>query len=323
MAVPACVKELAHQVWTTAAHEIGKMHSCAEVGGVPVTFPYQDIEQVPSYEPIPLGVCQSYLAMRELHEPGTIAPEWVAFIQHIGVTRAQRGCNYPVDLVHAAYFVLEDYPDVAQQAGVLPFETLPEHEGGGPDLSDGTKIREVINAMLESPRLHGLLSRTLEYLIPDLSSGAFVDREKATTVIRDAGIRSGTLVDIGCGMGDNTVQWKEQTGLRTIGIDRQFHPRWYGPYWRDHQSGAQFARADIAEALPVAEQSVDVVVYENVVPHQTEESVARTLEHVHRVLRDDGLLAIGPQHDEESDENGGWMFVRKEFGTLKKMLQRR
>lgn len=323
MAVPVCVKELAHRVWTTAAHEIGGMHSRAEVGGVPVTFPYQNVEQLPPYEPMPPGVIQSYLAMRELHEPGAMPPEWVTFIQDIGAMRAGRECNYPVDLVHAAYFVIEDHPDVAREAGIPPFATLPEHDGGGPDFRDGVKVREVIDAMLGSPRLHELLARTLECLLPDLSSGAFLDRERATTVILELGIPNGTLVDIGCGMGDNTVQWREQTGLNTIGIDRQFHRRWYEPYWRTNQSGAEFTQADIAESLPMATQSVDVVVYENVVPHQTERGVAQTLEQVQRVLRDDGLLAIGPQHDEESDEHGGWMFLRKESGTLKKMLQRR
>ena len=66
-------------------------------------------------------------------------------------------------------------------------------------------------------------------------------------------------------------------------------------------------------------QSVDVVVYENVVPHQTVESVAKTLENVRLTLRDDGLLVIGPQTDDKSWDNGGWMFLKKELGELQEI----
>ena len=310
------MKELASRIWENAEHEIGGMGRCINVGGVPVTFPYQDVEQVPSNEPISPGICDSYLAMKGLHNPETMPETWIKFVQQVAVMRERKGCNSPINLIHAVNFVLEDFPKVARQENLSAFQVLPE---GCPDLSDGKKVREVVDAMLASPRLSALLVETLKSLIPDMSCGAFLDRNKAVAVIKDEGIQDGILLDIGCGLGENTGQWGEKTGLKPIGLERQYHPKWYGDIWRDSKLGARFARADIAEALPMPKRSVEVVVYENVVPHQTVESVEKTLDNIRVALRDGGLLIIGPQTDEKSWDNGGWMFLKKELGELQEI----
>lgn len=316
MANAVCMKELAGRIWENAEHEINGMGHCLKIWGVPVTYPYEDVGQIPFNEPIPSGICESYLAMKDLHDPETMPLEWIEFIQEVGAIREKNGCNHPVNLVHAVNFVLEDFKEVARQENLLPFDVLPE---GCPDLSDGKRVKDVVDSMLASPRLNALLVETLKSLIPDMSSGAYLNRSKAVKVIRDAGKQGGLLLDIGCGLGGNTAQWGKETGLKTIGIDRQYHPKWYGENWRDNKFGAQFARADIAEALPMPNESVDVVVYENVVPHQTQESVAKTLENVRLTLRDGGLLAIGPQTDEKSWEKGGWTFLKKAAGELREL----
>ena len=310
------MKELAGRIWENSEHEINGMGNCLKIGGVPVTFPYKSVEQSSFNEPIPAGICDSYLAMKDLHRPETMPEDWIAFIQQAAAAREKKGCNSPINLVHAVNFVLEDFKEAAQQEKLFSFDVLPE---GCPDLSDRKKVREVVDAVLASPRLGPLLAQTVASLIPDMASGIFLDRNKAVETIKDEGIYDGILLNIGCGLGENTGQWGEKTGLKTIGVDRQYHPKWYRENWRDNKSGAQFARADIAEALPMPKQSVDVVVYENVVPHQTVESVAKTLENVRLTLRDDGLLVIGPQTDDDSWENGGWTFLRKVAGELREV----
>lgn len=318
MANSACMKELASRIWENAEHEIGGMGRCINVGGVPVTFPYQDVEQVPFNEQIPTGICASYLAMKDLHDPETMPAEWIKFIQKAGAVRERKGCNHPVNLIYAVHFVLEDFPVAAREENLFAFKALPE---GSPDLSDGERVRDVVSSVLASPRLSALLVETLKSLIPDMPSGAFLNQDKAVEVIRDEGIQDGVLLNIGCGLGENTGEWGEKTGLKPVGFDRQYHPKWYKENWRDNKLGAQFARVDIAEALPMPNGSADVVVYENVVPHQTVESVAKTLDNVSRVLRDDGLLVIGPQTDDVSWENGGWTFLKKEAGELREIVR--
>lgn len=316
MANLACMKELAGMIWENAEHEINGMGHCLEIGGVPVTFPYQSVEQASFNEPIPPKICDSYFAMKDLHRPGAMPEDWVGFIREAASIREQKGCNDPVNLVYAVCFVLEDFPEAARQENLSPFDFLPE---GCPDLSDGKRVKQVVDSVLASPRLAPLLVQTITSLIPDMSSGAYLDRDKAVETIKDEGICDGILLNIGCGLGGNTAQWGKETGLKTIGIDRQYHPKWYGENWRDNKSGAQFARADIAEALPMLNESVDVVVYENVVPHQTVKSVAKTLENVRLTLRNGGLLAIGPQTDEKSWEKGGWTFLKKVAGELREV----
>lgn len=316
MANSAYMKELASRIWENSEHEINGMGHCLEIGGVPVTFPYQSIEKASVKEPIPPKICDSYFAMKDLHRPGAMPENWVGFIQEVASIREKKGCNDPVNLVYAVCFVLEDFPEATRQENLSPFNFLPE---GCPDLSDGKKVREVVDSVLVSPRLGPLLIQTITSLIPDMPSGAFLDRDKAVEIIKDEGICDGILLNIGCGLGVNTAQWGKETGLRPVGVDRQYHPKWYGKNWKDNKSGAQFVRADIAEAIPMPKESVSVVVYENVVPHQTVDSVEKTLENVHLALHDGGLLVIGPQADDDSWEKGGWTFLRKVAGELREV----
>ena len=106
--------------------------------------------------------------MKGLHNPETMPETWIKFVQQVAVMRERKGCNSPINLIHAVNFVLEDFPKVARQENLSAFQVLPE---GCPDLSDGKKVREVVDAMLASPRLSALLVETLKSLIPDMSCG--------------------------------------------------------------------------------------------------------------------------------------------------------
>ena len=107
------------------------------------------------------------------------------------------------------------------------------------------------------------------------------------------------MLDIGCGLGENTGQWGEKTGLKPIGLERQYHPKWYGDIWRDSKLGARFARADIAEALPMPKKIRRSCSLRECSSAPNSRKRRKTLDNIRVALRDGGLLIIGPQTDEK------------------------
>lgn len=97
------------------------------------------------------------------------------------------------------------------------------------------------------------------------------------------------VVDVGCGDGW-LVRALAERGARVLGVDR-FESPLAAARARPQVAGERYERADARE-LPLADGSVDVVVYVNSLHHVPTEGLDAALAEARRVLRPGGVLYV-------------------------------
>lgn len=91
-----------------------------------------------------------------------------------------------------------------------------------------------------------------------------------------------TLLDIGCGMGFNTVLYRERIGTPFVtGIDAH--------EWGDVPFG--FVKQNIDDGLPFSDESFDVITSYHVIEHVSDTDLF--VKEIHRVLKPGGYAVIG------------------------------
>ncbi len=135
----------------------------------------------------------------------------------------------------------------------------------------------------------------------------------------------GVILEIGYGMGEHSVKIKEIGVSKLVSIDRQFHPVWYTE-WTNENNNIDFVRTD-ARNLPFGDRSVQVAILHFVTQYVSESGLTNIVSEASRVLKENGILAVGPQHeDSKSPERVNddlWrFFVKTKNSRGTEMLKR-
>lgn len=300
-------RSLKYQANKCAYPYSGKPEIPYYVGKVGVDYPYSEVEHASYDDIISPGVWDSYETLKTLFNPESMPPAWHSFIKSVNRAQKETGFTGPVNLAWGISFLAEDCP-LAKKYGLEEFGLL---NTGETDFRDAEKIKNSINIALAKPKLRKELRRIMSVLSPDMSA-SYVSTEKLVKFLERAGVTSGILAELGCGLGLESVNFAKNLKMQVVGMERQYHERWYPKFWveaRKEIGNLDFVRGDFAQALPFAEGSVDAAVMERVVPHVTHKSLENGLREVLRVLKPGGLFFVGP---ENTKDYSGWRILRKE-----------
>ena len=112
-------------------------------------------------------------------------------------------------------------------------------------------------------------------------------------VMRHTKGKSAKLLDIGCWNGPLEVLF-EKTKHHVTGIDLEESPLLYA---RKRFPRFRFVKANIARSLPFKKGEFDAVLYFMVIEHIPKKTELKSLTHINRVLKKDGLLFMNTMND--------------------------
>ncbi len=314
---------LSQRINTPLAHSLINLHykynglgvneedTYSKIEGVRTTFPFQtEVEEASWNDYIPSEVMETYDVCSRIMNPETMPQAWKDLLKEADQMRIERGSDMPLDIINGIFFLSLESKRY-KKLGLPQFELDGEL---GPKFSNEAQIREAITGAVKDRKLRGDLRDELAIQIPDVGLSD-LDMQAVNKVIKNLGVEenNGILLDLGCGMGNRTAKWHEATGVKTIGLDRAYREKWYGPIWNDGQNeNIRFMRADFIQGIPLADDAIDVVVMEDVVAYILEDKLAVAIGEVTRILKPDrGLFFVGPQ--ETDDKNRRWRMFRKEL----------
>lgn len=104
-------------------------------------------------------------------------------------------------------------------------------------------------------------------------------------------IRKGNFLDVGCGAGYAMQMARERLNCRVQGIDPDPGGHGVGRTGSAYTIDVVNIKKGFSEDLPYSDAEFDTVYSSHVLEHVTDE--LKTLQEMHRVLKDDGILIIG------------------------------
>lgn len=234
------------------------------------------------------GVVADMLATSE------VKPKWIEVIAQANQVRQDAGIDFPLPLEVALYNLQnENGCELAQKMSPV-------------EVADFEELAEFLDLVTTNQNIKESFLAETAYLIPDRTSYP-PNKLMVADFLQERGITCGTLIDAGCGTGFSVASWHKLTGLRIVGIERQYHPRWYKPYWCKKESKIHFLRGNLMGGLPILDNSVEVCVMDNVVAYMQVDALVQTLEEVNRILRPKvGVLAVAPVYSSYN-----WTFFEK------------
>lgn len=281
------------------------------IEGVKVSHPYYRISELLMYRRgnpndfFNPDEIESWKTVNHLFQPENIPKLWAQFIKQAGELRRMANSEGPLDLVQVVHNLITEDP-LAQELAIPDFKRLPSNN---PDLRDENEIRSRVDIILSNKELREHFLTFAAYFAPDRTDET-VGFKQVTGILRGLGIKEGTLLDLGCGSGAKTLIWQKETGLTTIGVDRQACQDRYQENWRIDIPQAAFLRADFTQSLPFPEESIDVAIMEYITYYVSIPGLTEALKEVGRVLKSNrGLLFVGPQTTGTLSE---WRVFRKE-----------
>lgn len=296
-------QEIAGNLINSASYNSYKEVLFVDIDGIEVTFPYHNVALASWNDPLPPGAYENYLAMSKLFTPENIPQHWVDFLREIGPEKIAAGNAEPMDLISAIDLISIENPRYKELK--IPFIRKGAEENI--DLTNREEIIGIVNAVLNDFRLKEDLRKRLVIQEPDISA-YFPSNEIIFELLIRLGVKSGIIVDFGCGTGEYTKKWlgHEHT---IIGLDRQYHSKWYDKHWKSNDADIRFIRADFMKGLPFPDNSVDLGVMTSVVSQTTENGLAKGLKKIKRVIKEGGILVVGPQ---DTEDYHSWVILRKE-----------
>lgn len=273
------------------------------VVGTPLSYPYIDVKYASWDDFIPQEVYKTYTVLHQLFEEEPLPHNCLSFVETLQEPRVICGNNYPLDLVTGIFFLVNDHPEICANLGLKQFLHTPD---GVLNVTSIEEVAEKINFVLENPTLRNILYSCLINQIPDRSL-QWVGRDEVVKVYQDLQNLKGLVVDLGCGTGENTLEWTKILGARVTGFDRQYH-RGYYRFWHQFDDN-NFVRSDIMHGIPLASESVKLALLDSVAPHITIGGLAQILTEAQRILVTGGYLVSAPHQYQE--KSGYWRFITK------------
>lgn len=228
--------------------------------------------------------------------------KWEEFLKEAQKLRDQSGTVGSISLLQGLYMFSKSNKTLQGSLNGKEFIEL-EDEG----------MLEVLNRVLE-PDLRPDFLREISYLVGDRSIN-WLNKDIIVDLLRDKGLNKGILLDLGCGVGEQINEWRTKSGLTVIGLDRQYHTPWYDEVWHQRIPELGFVQADFRVGIPLQDNSVTATVMEYVVNHIDQRSLALGLQETKRVLREDGILVVGPQ-DTYKPATPHWRIFEKKGNNL-------
>lgn len=281
------------------------------IEGVRVRYPYCELDYLDdrdfSSSPV---VWESKKKLYDLFK-NNLPQEWIPLIKEIGEKRTIAGTNTPLDLVIGVGFVIEENLKYSKSIGLQPYKRDSERNC---DYRYIPNLIKTINTVINDKFLGSLLKKSLVTQMFDQGTN-WDDFNTIENIYKDLASQGKKVLDIGVGIGKKTSERFDKTNVKTIGIERQFHPKFYKKYWKNDNPNMQFIRADADEAIPLKSSSIDFALMECVIPHITLDSLEKILMETARVLKTDGILMVGPEEvnwkDEEYDDESRWRYFIK------------
>lgn len=275
------------------------------IAGVRMTFPFKDAVETAEWNTtFQWRELDIYENLHALFQPDSLPDSWTRLIMEVGVLREAKGCAYPLDIIWGAQFLSQKYREYAQQIPIPVFSA--DFDTWLQELTQPDMVIHSINGILSDPFLRSQYVQLLSTYMVDMNQSGLPDQREVSSFIEQHP-RQGFLVDFGCGLGHSVREWHELTGLPIIALERQYHIPWYQKFWKQEEQ-ILFARADIAERVPLPDESVPFITMSHVVNHITHLSLVHIVREAHRVLVDKGYFFIGPQF---TDDDSGWLVLQK------------
>jgi hypothetical protein len=258
--------------------------------GVFITPPYAELFYGRAiYDQIPYGipecVVDSYYDNREFYENG-LPQEWKDMFNKISYRRSTCGIHDPLDFQWSVMFTYLEKKERFKQYGI---EEGFDIYNGFVDFSDNEKTKDLMKVILADEELRNHFIEVASLSVPD-GHQEWLDYQNISDLIHALDPTT-PILDIACGVGISTQKLSEYY-TKIIGVERQYHSDFYDDFWKNND--LDFLRGDI-RCLPFKDNSFEIVVMTFTEVYLTEESIIRTLCEVNRVLKNKGVLIIGPQ----------------------------
>lgn len=281
------------------------------IEGVKVRYPYCELDYIDDrdFTSSPV-VWESKKKLYELFK-NNLPQEWISFIKEVGKKRIDAGNSSSLDLIIGVGFTIDENVDYSKSIGLHPYKRDSE---GNCDYRDIPNLVKTINTVINDQFLGPILENGLTTQMFDQGTN-WDDFNTIGNIYKDLASQGKQILDIGVGIGKKTSERFNETGVKTIGIERQYHPKFYKKYWKNDNPNMQFIRSDADEAIPLQSESIDFVLMECVIPHITLDSLEKILWESARVLKNNGILMVGPEEvdwkNEKYDGESRWRYFVK------------
>lgn len=268
--------------------------STLEVYGVRVfALTHEIFGMVPSYE-LPANAHRNLLAEKALFNSETLPAGSEELIREVEAKRTTNGCAYPVDIISAMHFI--SMSEEGQAHGMEPFD-MSEH--GIPDFTNVDKYRRMLEIIISTPELRKKLVNISSVRIPDEINDDQVDAAQLAERLEELGLDKDALIlDLGCGTGKSSQEIQAISGMKVVGVERQYHAKWYDPQWKSKNPNLTYLRADFVRGIPLPDCVVDTAILKHVINHMTADALEQGLRETARVLKPGGYLLVCPQFAE-------------------------
>lgn len=217
-------------------------------------------------------------------------PAWKEFILEAISAREAKGTKSPVSPLSVAILIIESNPQLEEQIKqLLGLDYFNQYEV----ITNPEYITKLFDYLLNDPAYRITLRQGIIDFVY-YSSSSYVDNYEVIQFIREDGVESPVVLDIGCGFGRLTHDLYRDDGRTVIGIDRQYYQSAFDENWNESKGGVEFMQGD-AQSLPFADESIDYAVATSLIGHLSREAVAKVVSEATRVIKAGGYLIVGPQ----------------------------
>lgn len=257
-----------------------------------LTFPYYEhYISMKSNGWVPAELEEQYAAGMKVWSTSNLPASWLTFLNEAADEREAKGIITPVPPLHIIDFIIQDEDSLREKVEKLLEIDFFELSTIQLEID---LVKRLVDYFLEDSELRAKLKKGCVDFIYT-RSGDWVNNYEVINFIETASITNGRIVDFGCGIGHFTNDYAIK-GNTVIGVDRQYWDTFFSSSWKDEKAeDTLFIQAEL-ENVPLAGESVDLVVATSVVGHLADNVVTRMVTEACRILKEGGHMMIGPQN---------------------------